>query len=446
MAPGSSQRPLPRRRVLTGALAGAGLFGIGLAAPGLPARLESLKKTDPVRSAAVAYVSETQRAALTPAAAADLPPGSRVLPGRGAARAAERERSFLAVAAPWIAEVPERFTDLAVAALLDIWVLSDGLPGPVASWSGAWRYIWPRDTAFVAAALATVGHTELAWAQLRHLQDLQGEDGWFAARYDPATGAVPDDRPPQLDAVGLVLWSLAEVAAASAPETPAPASPPSRSLSALEPMIERSALLLHELTGRGRTLPPVSPDYWEVGEGRITLGIAAPTLIGLRALTALTDAGAGDRLGERKGVAVAFTDTFARTFGAGGLQRYPSSGGFDSAAAYLPAAGMGPDLVDAAALDRMGERLRQPAGGIRPGAGWILDDASWTPSTSLLALGYARLGERARAEAVLDWLSGHRTAAGSLPEKVDGEGAPVSVAPLAWTAANVVLALDALRG
>ncbi|RAG67263.1 hypothetical protein DN536_35930, partial [Burkholderia multivorans] len=101
--------------------------------------------------------------------------------------------------------------------------LSDDLPGPVASWSGAWRYIWPRDTACVAAALAAVGHAELAWGQLRHLQALQGEDGWFAARYDPETGSVPDDRAPQLDAVVLVLWSIAEVGAASEPETPAPA-------------------------------------------------------------------------------------------------------------------------------------------------------------------------------------------------------------------------------
>ncbi|MCT1448772.1 hypothetical protein M3G43_16070 [Brevibacterium casei] len=444
MAPGSAQRPLARRRLLTGALTGAGLFGIGLAAPGLPARIESLKKSDPVRSVAAAYVSDSERAALSSAAARDLPPRSRVLPGTGTRAAAERERDFLAVAVPWLAKVPERLVDLAVSALLDLWILSDDLPGPVASWSGAWRYIWPRDTAFVAAALAAVGHAELAWGQLRHLQALQGEDGWFAARYDPETGSVPDDRAPQLDAVGLVLWSIAEVGAASEPETPAPA--PARSLSELEPMIDRSAALLDELTGSGRTLPPVSPDYWEVGEGRITLGIAAPTLIGLRALTSLGDAGTAERLGERTAVAEAFTETFARTFGAGGLQRYPSSGGFDSAAAYLPASGMGPDLVDAAALDRMGERLRQPAGGIRPGTGWILDDASWTPSTSLLALGYARLGESARAEAVLDWLAGHRTASGSLPEKVDGEGTPVSVAPLAWTAANVVLALDALRG
>ncbi|MBE8146278.1 hypothetical protein IOD13_06075 [Brevibacterium casei] len=102
-------------------------------------------------------------------------------------------------------------------------------------------------------------------ARPRHLQALQGEDGWFAARYDPETGSVPDDRAPQLDAVGLVLWSIAEVAAASEPESPAPA--PARSLSELEPMIDRSTAPLDELTGGGRTLPPVSPDYWEVGGG-----------------------------------------------------------------------------------------------------------------------------------------------------------------------------------
>ncbi|MBE8146277.1 hypothetical protein IOD13_06070 [Brevibacterium casei] len=132
---------------------------------GPPARIESLKKSDPVRSVAAAYVSDSERAALSSAAARDLPPRSRVLPGTGTRAAAERERDFLAVAVPWLAKVPERLVDLAVSALLDLWILSDDLPGPVASWSGAWRYIWPRDTAFVAAALAAVGHAELAWGQ-----------------------------------------------------------------------------------------------------------------------------------------------------------------------------------------------------------------------------------------------------------------------------------------
>jgi GH15 family glucan-1,4-alpha-glucosidase len=47
---------------------------------------------------------------------------------------------------------------------------------------------------------------------------------------------------------------------------------------------------------------------------------------------------------------------------------------------------------------------------------------------------------------VLDWLEAHRTAMGSLPEKVDGAGQPASVAPLSWTAAAVLLTLAELDG
>ena len=39
----------------------------------------------------------------------------------------------------------------------------------------------------------------------------------------------------------------------------------------------------------------------------------------------------------------------------------------------------------------------------------------------------------------MDWLSAHRTPWGSLPEKVLATGAPAGPAPLAWTAALVVL-------
>ena len=49
-------------------------------------------------------------------------------------------------------------------------------------------------------------------------------------------------------------------------------------------------------------------------------------------------------------------------------------------------------------------------------------------------------------ESVLDWLTEHRTSAGSLPEKISADGDPVSVAPLSWTAANVIITLDELYG
>jgi GH15 family glucan-1,4-alpha-glucosidase len=42
---------------------------------------------------------------------------------------------------------------------------------------------------------------------------------------------------------------------------------------------------------------------------------------------------------------------------------------------------------------------------------------------------------------LLSWLSAHRTRLGSLPEQVSAQGRPVSVAPLDWTDAVVLLAL-----
>jgi GH15 family glucan-1,4-alpha-glucosidase len=56
----------------------------------------------------------------------------------------------------------------------------------------------------------------------------------------------------------------------------------------------------------------------------------------------------------------------------------------------------------------------------------------------------AFLGERDEALARLRWLDQHRTAAGSLPEKVLANGQPAAVAPLAWTAAVVVITADQL--
>jgi len=91
-----------------------------------------------------------------------------------------------------------------------------------------------------------------------------------------------------------------------------------------------------------------------------------------------------------------------------------------------------------------GNEMRRPAGGLSPGVGWTKDDVSWTPETALFALAAASSGEPTLALAWVSWLDTHRTVLGSLPEKVTAQGRPASVAPLAWTAALVVLTLDEL--
>jgi hypothetical protein len=381
-------------------------------------------------------------------------PGTRLLAGTPAdSPAARRAEAFVDGAAAWLADVPENFADLARGAVWDLWALSDGLPAPVAGWSRSWRYIWPRDTAFCAVALARIGHTDTALEHLAHLQDLQSADGWFEARFSPTTGEAPDERPRQFDGTGLSLWAAAEVIDAQTGRARASAR------RRLDPLLTTSRDALLRATDDGTQLPPVSPDYWEVSERAVTLGIMASTLAGLEASARLE--GTGDRTDDAgadgagtdsagaDGAGTAGAEAFRRvlvsSFGPHGFQRRARSGGADSALAFLDATGSH-GIVDTDQLRALRTSLARPAGGIAPGARWRRDGVSWTPSTSLLALGLARAGDADGAHDLLGWLDKHRTEGGSLPEKVLADGSPAAVAPLAWTAANVLLTLDALRG
>ena len=77
-----------------------------------------------------------------------------------------------------------------------------------------------------------------------------------------------------------------------------------------------------------------------------------------------------------------------------------------------------------------------------PGSSWPGNrTVAWTPETAFFALYDANTGQHQAAGRILAWLSAHRTRLGELPEQVSSSGRPVSVAPLAWTDAVVLLAL-----
>lgn len=461
-ATGGAGRPFPGRRSL---LRGAGLLGAaGLLSAGGAASMRQLR-TDPhtvisLWSQTVAFDGAGERVLVgargtapaggpvpgTPLArgaggvpASALLEGTRLVGGFGSshpmARAAD---AYMKRVQPWLSAVPAELEDLARTALLDLWVLSESLPAPVAGWSQSWRYIWPRDAAFCAVALARVGHLDRAVRTLQHLQQLQSPDGWFEARYDPVTGQRPDLRPRQLDGTGLLLWAAGEVLAAAEASRSGPRSESSaESLTSLTDLVERSASLLMQVTEAGAVLPPATPDYWEVREKHVTLWTMATVLRGLRSASELTGESAVAAAGDR------FETLLRGSFGAHGYQRYRTGGGADSALALFDTTGMG-DVVPSGQLETLRSDLARPGGGIAPGAAWRDDGVSWTPATSLLGVGLARAGRHEQAHDVLTWLSEHRTKAGSLPEKVLFDGRPAEVAPLAWTAANVLLAIDAL--
>lgn len=330
-----------------------------------------------------------------------------------------------------------RFEDMVRMALLDLHQLYQP-NGAVAAGAGdRWNYAWPRDTAFVAVALARTGHHAEALQALAFVQSVQLEDGGFEARYLLDGSGPPDDRDRQSDGAGWSLWALREVSRALGDQTPPPAS--------LRLLLDKATGFALSVTDDGRRLPRPSPDYWEVGVRRTSLGTAAPLLAGLRASESMYAALGEPALARRSADAAAglgsrVTERFADGYERFGDQRLVGGGGLDAAVTFLmPPFAQSPSAQVVDAWTRYQSDALRPAGGLAPGAGWKQDGISWTPETALVAYTAAMSGRHEMAEHWMDWLNAHRTAWGSVPEKVLATGAPAGPAPLAWTAALVVL-------
>jgi len=342
--------------------------------------------------------------------------------------------------AAWLAlgSVPgkgSRWEDMVRTAMLDLHQLSHPGGAVAAGAADHWNYAWPRDTAFVAAALARTGHHAEALQALRFLQRVQLEDGGFEARYLLDGSGPPDGRARQSDGAGWALWALWEVSRSSGDARPA---------AGLRSLLDNATRFVLAATDNGRRLPPPSPDYWEVPVSRTSLGTVAPLMAGLKASERMYDAFGEPALAGRSRAAAARLRAVVRDRFADGYERFGSQwvggGGLDAAINFLMppfAESPSPQVVDA--WKRYQSDALRPAGGLAPGAGWKQDGISWTPETALVAYTAAMSGRPALAEGWMDWLTVHTTGWGSLPEKVLDTGAPAGPAPLAWTASLVIL-------
>ncbi len=425
---------VPRRRLVLGA-AGVATYG-ALAWWSIEYRIRRAEV--PLYSETVAFLSPGWRE-LVPAGHTDsLVPGTRVLASRPlTTMLVEDEQAWLESSAPWVSTALDGGDDVLRSALLDLRALSVGLPVSVAGWSDRWRYAWPRDVSFVATALARIGHPEHAAEQLAFLQEVQRQDGVFEARYDPATRRTPDERVAQLDGSAWVVWGAHQVALAA----------PDRAVELLTPL---RSMLVRSAT----RLMSVIDSAYPAAEGLVRL---------LGARRARRDPGHGGvgarRSAQRHRAAAARGRARCWPNGPGpppsrcrppctgssaprGTRACSTTLAVDAAVTFL-AAPIGPRGADDAVLTAMARaqvEMSRPAGGVAPGVGWKDDGISWTPETALFAAAWAASGERDRAESLLRWLGDHRTEAGSFPEKVLYDGRPAAVAPLAWTAALVVIA------
>src|SRR5215207_1266727 len=182
------------------------------------------------------------------------------------------------LAAGRMPEVPELGGSTMVQnALRDLETLSLPYGVPVAGWAPAWRYVWPRDSAFAASALARTGHIAEARRILNFLSTAQPASGQFEARYRPDGSGPPDDRGLQLDGSGWTAWALDQVA------SQLPSDGDRRQLDAdFGSLLDGSVDAILVAIGDGRSLPPASADYWETPERRVTLATCSVLLAGLR--------------------------------------------------------------------------------------------------------------------------------------------------------------------
>lgn len=336
-----------------------------------------------------------------------------------------------------------KYHDMAERALLDLHMLMrapDALPGAVvAAPTGIWEYVWPRDSAFISVAFSHTGHLQEAEEILGFLARVQRPDGLFEARYLPDGSGVPDDRPLQFDGCGWVPWAVAEWYSL------APADTRNAAARKFLPMVVGCLNAVERRVDTLTGLPEPSPDYWEVPETEATLGSTAALLLGTRQTARFLSEFAPERTDDiRRARTLAarlewgITDHFATA----GFPRRLTAPPRDASLAFL----MPPftDFAQAEAVTAWSEALenmRRPAGGVAPGESWRQDGVSWTPQTALAALVAAAGGDDQQAHHWLRWLDDHRTALGSIPEKVQSDGSPGDVAPLGWSAAVTLLAL-----
>jgi glucoamylase len=334
-----------------------------------------------------------------------------------------------------------QITSMATRALLDLHLSTRPDGAVIAGWHNRWEYSWPRDSSWAAVALAFTGHTGDSLRILRFLQRTQLPLGTWAARYR-ADGSGPDDdgRPGELDANGWVPWAVWCWSVAESQE----GENAERQLGGLWPMVRADAdATVRSLSPDG--LPAASMDYWE-DSVEVTLSTAAALLTGLRAAADIAaDLGYKTPAADWARAATKLADGIATGFGRYGYHRLPyTDSGDDAAVTFL-----GPPFADAdpavmSAITSTERSLRLPNGGILPGTDWPGNrTTAWTAETAFFALSDADTGHRQQATQLLTWLATHTTRLGTLPEKVDARGRPVSAAPLAWTDAAVLLALVA---
>jgi glucoamylase len=341
--------------------------------------------------------------------------------------AAREDRRRLTGSRPLGGQAPSWARAMYRRSLLTIHALTSQATGAVAAGTrDGWAYVWPRDAATAALALAASGHRSEA---LHVAHFLTGLDLDAAARFDEGGAPIPG-RAAQGDAAGWV------DAAAVATGLPAPDKPfPWRARSDYQESTP-GTYLGNALAAAAANLAPSAPKpSTDEVDGPKTGDIGRFSAHQQRAVGGV--ARIGREFGTESGLVRKAGDPGSGLDSAAGWAIRP----FRLSALYPPA-------------ERTLLRLVRQATpyGITPGEGWQGGEDPWMAPTAWSAWSLAGIAaETGRGEdrrAALTLLADLRrasTPAGDLPERVGAHtGIPTSTTPLLWSSAFAVLALREL--
>ena len=268
------------------------------------------------------------------------PGGIRAVPAEpaladaaGSAASGAADRRWLA-ASPVPGSTPAQ-RRLARGALIDLRLLTQPDGAMAAAWYGHWKYAWPRDSSWAAAAFAASGHFAESLRILRFLARVQFPDGTFAARYTLAGAPVRTGLAPELDGDGWFPWAV-WIWYAEQPGTAAAR----RGLAGLWPAVRRAAAAATAALSSGG-LPAPSPDYWEQRVAQPTIGTAGPLLAGLHAAIRLAASRGDDSDARRWGQSAMRLDRAIELAFKPDFNRFPSATGGPRAWFALFGAGAG---------------------------------------------------------------------------------------------------------
>ena len=336
-----------------------------------------------------------------------------------------------------------------------------------------YSYMWGRDGAFVAAALAKAGYADVCQRFFNYCADVLSDEGYLMQHYNPdgslASSWHPwlvDGRqvlPIQEDSTALVLWALwihHECA---------------RDIEFIGPLYKKLVLKSADFLLAHRDpdthLPLPSFDLWEERYGTHAFTVAA-VMAGLRAAANFARLFQDTSHAEAyESAADQMKDGLIRHLYHAGLKRYAGSG-YRSADGYdldevLDASLLG--LTTLGALPANDARNRDTTAAIRqqlwlgtlgggraryegdqyqrpadladeiPGNPWFISTL-WLAECAIESA--SKLAELHEALPYLTWCAEHALPSGVLAEQVDPrDGSPLSVAPLTWSHSSLVWAI-----